>query len=404
MSIDQFWTKNKDTIFRIAEIVCYIIIVGSIWMCLKIFLWEREIHFKDPDYVADAEILGNFGDFMAGTIGCVIAVVSMYLLFRTLKSQRAATISNNQLMTVQRFNDLFFRLIDLYRQLSYDLVVSPTQKISVDERRAIIVKTECRDKDYFDTWRNVIGIGTQNNPTFNGINQQTLKYYHVFYNQNKNKLGAYFRTLYRILELINDSEISDNDKRNYSKILRAQLCESELFMLYYNSQTELGIKLGKFLWKYHILKHLPVYETIEFKTLYPNLTETERAEIDRIYTIILSSIKKLVKEFQSKTLSYTVEDDNFSITFECIPTRQPDKTCHVNISVMAKKLDIYSSEPNLSQFSCIDWGNMFNNLLSIINVFSKHTIFSSHSNYTTSSFQKRVFIFTLISYRNSTIQ
>ena len=259
------WIKTKKNFFRVVEGICYLCILGVIVLCICIFVWERDVHWRERGYIADAEILGNFGDFIAGCGGTIIAVVSMYLLFRTLKSQRAATISNNTLMNVQRFNDLFFRLIDLYRELTNDLRIIGNEKDKA-----------CKGKDSFDYWRN--SVYKKINPTqdFNRINKQIIEDYQNFYDLNRNSLGAYFRVLYRLLELIDTSDISTKEKRDYGKILRAQLYESELFVLFYNSQIEKGEKLGKYLWKYHILKHLPIYETIEFKVLYGNLEEQEK--------------------------------------------------------------------------------------------------------------------------------
>lgn len=396
----SLWCKYKETIFRIFELLCYVFVISAAWFCIEIFIWQREIYFQNPKYIADANILGNFGDFMAGTLGCVIAAVSMYLLFRTLKSQRAATISNSNLMTVQRFNDLFFRLIDLYRQLSNDLVIPANTRISVDNRRSIVNDIERRDKDFFDKWRSAIEIGGQTATTFDDINRQTLKHYQNFYVQNRNKLGAYFRTLYRIIELIDLSNISNEEKRNYSKILRAQLSESELFMLFYNSQTDLGQKLGKYLWEYHILKHLPIYETVEFQKLYPNLIDTENEEIDRIYSLLLSSTKKIVRKYNGKALKHSVENEHFIIDFECKPNGYDSKTCQVNLSVKANKMTIYSREPHLSQFTPEDWSKLFSNMLSLINLFSKHTIFSCQSRYIIPKVPKHIFLFSLISYRD----
>lgn len=398
--VQNFWSKYKGTIFRLLEVFCYIIVILAGYICVRIFLWEREIHFKDENYVADADILGNFGDFMAGTLGCVIAVVSMYLLFRTLKSQRAATLSNNQLMTVQRFNDLFFRLIDLYHQLSNDLVILENESLTVDSITSIKNIKERRNKDFFDLWKSVMESGKQSQAAIKIVNLQSLDYYQKFYNRNKNKLGAYFRTLYRTIELIDQSEISNSEKRNYSKILRAQLCESELFMLYYNSQTTHGLKLGKYLWKYHILKHLPICETIEFKKLYPSFNDVEKNETERIYSLLLKATKNIVSIYIGKTIHHTVEHKHFVFDFTCSPDKRNHKNCQVNLTVNAKDRSISDSEPNFMKFSSNEWSAYFKNMLFVINLFQEHTSFSCQSEFINKK-PKRIFIYSLISYRNS---
>lgn len=397
----QFWIKYKDNIFRVIEVLCYVLIAVAMIICVKIFLWERQIHFLGKGYVADAEVLGSFGDFMAGTIGCVIAVISMYLLFRTLKSQRSATISNNELMTIQRFNDLFFRLIDLYKQLSDDLVILESEVLRVCSGTSFTNNVERRGKDFFDKWRFVIMNCVQPAKTFGEINQQSLEYYLNFYNKNNNKLGAYFRTLYRILELIDESEISDVEKRKYSKILRAQLCESELFMLFYNSQTPLGLKLGKYLWKYHVLKHLPVCETIEFHKLYPSFSATEKAETDRIYSLLLKTTKNIIREYSNNgnDIRQTVDNHHFSFHFICDKSDKGGGTCQVNLIVKEKNSGICYNEPHLSKFSPKEWSELFQNMLIILNTFSEYTSFSCQSHFINHKSRIHLFNFTLISYK-----
>ena len=82
----------------------------------------------------------------------------------------------------------------------------------------------------------------------------------LFFIENSTKMGAYFRTLYRIYDLIDSSSINEKIKKNYLKIMRAQLTESELFFVRYNAMTYYGYNFIYYINKYHILKHLPAYK------------------------------------------------------------------------------------------------------------------------------------------------
>lgn len=274
-------------------------------------------------------------------------------------------------MNVQRFNDLFFRLIDLYRELTNDLRIIGNEKDKA-----------CKGKDSFDYWRN--SVYKKINPTqdFNRINKQIIEDYQNFYDLNRNSLGAYFRVLYRLLELIDTSDISTKEKRDYGKILRAQLYESELFVLFYNSQIEKGEKLGKYLWKYHILKHLPIYETIEFKVLYGNLEEQEKEWIDKVYSKILILTKEIVRDFNGKRIEKKVEDPiGIAYKLVCYPLKnQTNKTCNVELSITLEQKINFSNCPNLKVYTDANWKSLFGRMLNVVNVFSKHTSFIySHS-------------------------
>ena len=80
-----------------------------------------------------------------------------------------------------------------------------------------------------------------------GIKQDS---YEELYKRHEKIIGHYYRNLYRIVKLIqnttfnNESQEQDNEeKRKYRGILRAQLSSFELLMLFYNiSYSEKGKK------------------------------------------------------------------------------------------------------------------------------------------------------------------
>ena len=118
-----------------------------------------------------------------------------------------------------------------------------------------------------------------------------MNYYMLFFIENSTKMGAYFRTLYRIYDLIDSSSINEKIKKNYLKIMRAQLTESELFFVRYNAMTYYGYNFIYYINKYHILKHLPAFELLEFKDWWSTLDRVERMGINIIY----DSINRLIR-------------------------------------------------------------------------------------------------------------
>lgn len=76
-------------------------------------------------------------------------------------------------------------------------------------------------------------------------------------------LGHYYRLLFQTVSFIDDqptSFISDNQKIEYLKMLRAQLSNEEQALLYYNAQSDFGNPWIEkhFFTKYFMLKNLPV--------------------------------------------------------------------------------------------------------------------------------------------------
>ena len=82
----------------------------------------------------------------------------------------------------------------------------------------------------------------------NPLTELKQEAYETLYKRHENVIGHYYRNLYRIVKLIqnttfnNESQERDNEeKRKYRGILRAQLSSFELLMLFYNiSYSEKG--------------------------------------------------------------------------------------------------------------------------------------------------------------------
>ena len=65
------------------------------------------------------------------------------------------------------------------------------------------------------------------------------KYFLDFYGKYKAELGHYFRNLYHVLLYVDQSAIGSRVR--YEKILRAQLSEYELTLLFYNCLCGYGV-------------------------------------------------------------------------------------------------------------------------------------------------------------------
>ena len=79
--------------------------------------------------------------------------------------------------------------------------------------------------------------------------------YKGFYEEYQHLLGHYFRNLYTIIKMVDQSSIER--KRDYTNIIRAQLSSSELVLLCYNCISPWGEKFKPLVEKYSLLKTLP---------------------------------------------------------------------------------------------------------------------------------------------------
>lgn len=81
-------------------------------------------------------------------------------------------------------------------------------------------------------------------------------YYLDFYNSNNHILGHYFRFLFNMINFIESSDIKN--KVFYSKLVRAQLSDHEVAILFYNGLSQKGKKFKPLIEKYGLLKILMI--------------------------------------------------------------------------------------------------------------------------------------------------
>lgn len=77
---------------------------------------------------------------------------------------------------------------------------------------------------------------------------------------NQTSLSSYFRNMYNAIKLIDSNlYLTDDEKKTNIKILRAQLSNPELYVLYYNIMSRFGKKwIGNgYITKYEFITNLP---------------------------------------------------------------------------------------------------------------------------------------------------
>lgn len=260
--------KHYDNFLKIGICISCI----TLFVLLIVFSWNQTFSTGE-DYIVNHELLGTYGDFLGGVIGTLFAILAALLMFSTLKSQRELTTDSNKVQKeiseaaiksqeklatiqskeaeLQRFNSLFFELLSLFRSQREELNNSISEGGS--------------SKNYFDAKMKEIYDSFEPSTSYGKTDKKAAREYLTFYLEHASELAPIFRSLYRLMDLIENAEIEKDKKRQYAKIVRAQLGEGELFLLRYNATSEYGRKFIGYITKYNLLKHLPPMSLMEFK-------------------------------------------------------------------------------------------------------------------------------------------
>lgn len=269
-----------------------------------LFLWKQTLW--DFDKPIKAETWGYYGGFVGG----ILSIVSIILLIRTLQEQRRSSKS-------AQLNDIFWGLLAHLQREVADLNTTAEGG-------------QYTNKDFFEELLRELQMKFSPQKKDKNSGSVVLAYFNLY--AEYPRLAPYFRQLYRICEVIDKSKLTGIEKAQYIKILRAQLTGSELLLLRYNAQTPHGKNFTHYINEYNLLKHLPTFELLEFKSWWGNMANnyTERLKVSVFVDTLRHRIKELLREAKSTT-------DFTHWGWKCTITREDDKKIDIHIKKVSKQ-------------------------------------------------------------------
>lgn len=228
----------------------------------------RQSHTIDPDTA------GQLGEFVGGYVGPILSLLGIILLFSTLKNQRRAS-------ALQNFELKYFELLKMHRDnvAEIELKAGSGKKVFVllirefrcaleivrDVAQKLGEKATAAQLLHIAYYCLFYGVGPNSsrmlkvalaeyNPHFINTVEGTLNaittknkvraerhFYYVPFEGHQSRLGHYYRHLYQLIRYVDRSKvISEDDKYEFGKTVRAQLSTHEQALLLLNSLTPLG--------------------------------------------------------------------------------------------------------------------------------------------------------------------
>lgn len=212
---------------------------------------------------------GTFGDSW-GALTSVFSALGFCGVLWTLKTQNDSIRkvedenSRKEINELKRdFENSFFNMLNLLQVIINDMkVVNKNTKVINAEGRGVFLY-------FFKSFRRKVlsegeyRVSKKNNARElkNIVSTLGGKYSSHFQSRSQN-LSHYYRFLFNIFKFIDEADIDDVSKKKYANILRAQISNYELIMLFYNSLTIEGEKFKYYFVKYEVLDNLPVIKLI----------------------------------------------------------------------------------------------------------------------------------------------
>lgn len=214
---------------------------------------------KAPFCIANFSSTGEVGDTIGGIISPFAAIIAIWFTFKAFWVQYEANesqkiINNNQRkdIAMERFENTFFQMLNLQQEIVNGLRFS-----LYEHEKRFNHNTQMKpEEDIIVTGRSVFNW-IYNKGTYSGLKTSSGRFpeglkglineygYENYVKQPSiSCLDHYFRHLYRIFKFVYDSRdvLSNkyNEEYKYTSIIRAQLSEYELILLFYNCLSPNG--------------------------------------------------------------------------------------------------------------------------------------------------------------------
>lgn len=216
-----------------------------------------------------AERRGQFGDKF-GAVNALFSglafaglIITLVMQYYELRLQRKGIVDQAREMKNQRFENSLFNMLSMQQNIIGGLSYEYNYHNSGSTKS--LKGLEVFHFFYIDIPINIGGqysCGVKSRKDYTDY-KEIVKNLYI--------LASYFSHLYRIFKYIDETHLIDEDEKyDYACIVRAQLSESELLMLFYNAINDDDSKFKRLIEKYAIFNNLNVDELAkkEHKDLY----------------------------------------------------------------------------------------------------------------------------------------
>lgn len=295
----------------------FLAIAGIIFAVLLLILFAINQNYDLSESI-DSGIFGTYGDVIGGVLGTIIGFYTAYLLIRTFQNQseintniqdtnkdivetnksvieaNKSTIEANkkaEAASERQFYQTELQLFDNKFQSfmgAYHKAISNYGYMGTDGRRA-----------FEKIARNFINSQFSNKFEYKRRCKSAIEVYSNFYSSHRTMMSVHLRMLYLLMSLISKSSIDEDDKRQYAKLVRGQMSNSEMLIVRYNCFSIYGVKMREFCNQYNLTKHLAVTNLLEFRS-YKNIISEQAKTDDNSKEKLLSSLDAMFITLRKK--------------------------------------------------------------------------------------------------------
>ncbi len=193
---------------------------------------------------------GTFGDMFGASnalftgLSFTCIIITIILQNKQINESKKEMFDQNANFQIQMFENTFFNLINIQHQ--FISTMNSSEETSSD---GIVVEKKYTGRGVFLDMFGVLYA------KINSEGDNFEKEYDFYYENLNYHLDHYFNNFFQIITFVEQSEIILK-KRKYLEILRAQLSEHEILMLFYHALYKKDLDYKSLLEKYGMLANL----------------------------------------------------------------------------------------------------------------------------------------------------
>jgi hypothetical protein len=236
----------------IALSILFVIFSFAVVSYVQLFLWPA-----DSDGSAS---LGQRGDFFGGFLNPLLTFFTFLAFIYTLSLQRLelqesreqfrrsteTAIQQSSAMNAQNYQTAFFQMMISHNDIVNAIrVTDPVKNIDVNGRSAFRVFYSAIRRLYREKCKKFPGAADSKRIGYS---------YEYIYRKYQYELGHYFRSLYNTIIMLE----SGPDAAKYVRLLRSQISNQELLVIYYNcAVSPHGERLKELAERYQLFNNMP---------------------------------------------------------------------------------------------------------------------------------------------------
>lgn len=222
------------------------------------------------------DVWGQFGDFVGGVTNPTISFLAYLALLTTIYLQSQMHLREQDWGRYTSLETSFFTLLDTFTRhvdaMDVNVFGYRVSSASLFERNSGQDQTpSVRGKDCFvEIFKHLIEQEYNTSGTVPRDRRHIHDVYIRVYKKYSNDLGHYYRLFYNIVRYVHEYETEDQVRGRLIRLLRAQLSDYELGLLFYNGLSEFGQRLKPLIERYSLLDNLPSEMVLceEYRQLY----------------------------------------------------------------------------------------------------------------------------------------